>query len=35
MPFEDIKFNELTPMMQHWYSVKKKYPDTILAYRMG
>jgi len=22
-------------MMQHWYSVKKKYPDTILAYRMG
>ena len=35
MPFEDIKFKELTPMMQHWYSVKKKYPDTILAYRMG
>ncbi len=35
MPFEDIKFKDLTPMMQHWYSVKKKYPDTILAYRMG
>ncbi len=35
MPFEDIRFKELTPMMQHWYSVKKKYPDTILAYRMG
>ena len=35
MPFEDIKVKELTPMMQHWYSVKKKYPDTILAYRMG
>jgi len=35
MPFEDIKFKELTPMMQHWYSVKKKHPDTILAYRMG
>ncbi len=35
MPFEDIKFKELTPMMQHWYSVKRKYPDTILAYRMG
>jgi len=35
MPFEDINFKELTPMMQHWYSIKRKYPDTILAYRMG
>ncbi len=34
-PFEEIKFKDLTPMMKHWYSVKKKYPKYILAYRMG
>ena len=33
------KFKDLTPMMKHWYSVKEshisKYPDHIIAYRMG
>ncbi|MFX1589415.1 MAG: hypothetical protein ACFFC1_14780, partial [Promethearchaeota archaeon] len=21
--------------MKHWYSVKKKYPENLVAYRMG
>ncbi len=36
---EVLNLKDLTPMMKHWYSVKeqykKKYPDHILAYRMG
>jgi len=36
---EDLNFKDLTPMIKHWFSVKKKYkekyPDHILAYRMG
>ena len=32
-------FKDLTPMMKHWYSVKEshktKYPDHLIAYRMG
>ncbi|MFX0047080.1 MAG: DNA mismatch repair protein MutS [Candidatus Hermodarchaeota archaeon] len=36
---EDSKFKDLTPMMKHWYSVKanhqNKYPDHLIAYRMG
>jgi DNA mismatch repair protein MutS len=36
---EDRRFKDLTPMMKHWYSVKQnhkdKYPDHIIAYRMG
>ena len=35
MAFEKIDFKDLTPMMKHWYSVKKKYPQHLLAYRMG
>jgi len=36
MPFKDIDIKKLTPMMQHWASVRKKYPsEYILAYRMG
>jgi len=35
MPLEDINERTLTPMMKHWYSVKKKYPEHLLAYRMG
>ena len=35
MPIEDIDERSLTPMMKHWYSVKKKYPTHICAYRMG
>jgi DNA mismatch repair protein MutS len=27
--------NELPEMLQHWLEVKKKYPDYILAYRVG
>ncbi|MFX0043708.1 MAG: DNA mismatch repair protein MutS [Candidatus Hodarchaeota archaeon] len=34
-PFDKIKFKDLTPMMKHWYSVKKKFPQFLLAYRMG
>jgi len=35
MTFKDIKFKDLTPMLKHWYSVKKKYPENLVAYRMG
>ncbi|MFX1600291.1 MAG: DNA mismatch repair protein MutS, partial [Promethearchaeota archaeon] len=35
MTFKDIKFKDLTPMLKHWYSVKKKYPEILVAYRMG
>ncbi|MHA1148251.1 MAG: DNA mismatch repair protein MutS [Promethearchaeota archaeon] len=35
MPIEDIDQKSLTPMMKHWYSVKEKYPEHLVAYRMG
>ena len=35
MPLEDIDERSLTPMMKHWFHVKKKYPEYLLAYRMG
>ena len=35
MPIENIDERSLTPMMKHWYNIKKKYPDHLLAYRMG
>ncbi|TXT60460.1 MAG: DNA mismatch repair protein MutS [Promethearchaeota archaeon] len=35
MTLEEIDPKELTPMMKHWYSVKKKYPNHLVAYRMG
>lgn len=35
MSFENIDLKSLTPMMKHWYSVKKKYPQHLIAYRMG
>jgi DNA mismatch repair protein MutS len=36
MSFEDIDIKKLTPMMQHWASVRKKYPpEYLIAYRMG
>jgi len=35
MHFEEINFKNLTPMMKHWYSVKKKYENNLIAYRMG
>ena len=35
MSFEELRLKDLTPMMKHWYSVKHKYPDYLIAYRMG
>ncbi len=35
MLLNDIDPKKLTPMMKHWYSVKQKYPEHLLAYRMG
>ncbi len=35
MPLDDINVKSLTPMMKHWYAVKKTYPEHLLAYRMG
>ena len=30
-----IREKDLTPMMRHWYSIKKKYTEHLIAYRMG
>jgi len=35
MALDDIDPKKLTPMMKHWWSVKQKYPEHLLAYRMG
>ena len=35
MPIDDLNLKDLTPMMKHWYTVKKKYPNNLIAYRMG
>ncbi|MHA1255011.1 MAG: DNA mismatch repair protein MutS, partial [Promethearchaeota archaeon] len=35
MPIDDLNLKNLTPMMKHWYTVKKKYPNNLIAYRMG
>jgi DNA mismatch repair protein MutS len=35
MTLEQINEKDLTPMMRHWYSVKKKYAEHLVAYRMG
>lgn len=35
MSLDEINEKELTPMMKHWYSVKKSYPEHLIAYRMG
>ncbi|MFX1497429.1 MAG: DNA mismatch repair protein MutS, partial [Promethearchaeota archaeon] len=36
---KELSLKDLTPMMKHWFSVKnkykEKYPDHVLAYRMG
>jgi len=36
---EELNIKDLTPMMKHWFSVKErykeKYPDHLIAYRMG
>ncbi|MFX1571172.1 MAG: DNA mismatch repair protein MutS [Promethearchaeota archaeon] len=36
MSYKDIKFKDLTPMLKHWYSIRKRYPpEHLIAYRMG
>ncbi|MFX1275752.1 MAG: DNA mismatch repair protein MutS [Promethearchaeota archaeon] len=35
MTIEDINVKELTPMMRHWFEIKKQYPEHLIAYRMG
>ncbi len=36
---EELNIKDLTPMMKHWFSVKErykeKYPNHVIAYRMG
>ena len=32
---ENIKVEDLTPMMQQYLETKKEYPDCILFYRLG
>ncbi len=33
---EDINPKNLTPMLKHWYSIRKRYPpENLIAYRMG
>ncbi len=32
----EIDERKLTPMLKHWYSIRKRYPsDNLIAYRMG
>ncbi|MEJ2248469.1 MAG: DNA mismatch repair protein MutS [Candidatus Lokiarchaeota archaeon] len=32
---EDLDPKKATPMIKHWISIKKKYPEYLVAYRMG
>ena len=33
---EDIDPKKLTPMLRHWYSIRKRFPpENLIAYRMG
>ncbi|MFW9941822.1 MAG: DNA mismatch repair protein MutS, partial [Candidatus Thorarchaeota archaeon] len=33
---KEIKEKELTPMLKHWYSIRKRFPsDYLISYRMG
>jgi DNA mismatch repair protein MutS len=33
---EEINPKKLTPMLKHWYSIRKKFPsENLIAYRMG
>jgi DNA mismatch repair protein MutS len=33
---KEINERKLTPMLKHWYSVRKRFPsDNLIAYRMG
>ena len=31
----DVDLNKVSPMMKHYISVKKEYPDVIIFYRLG
>jgi len=31
----DVDINKVSPMMRHYISVKKEYPDVIIFYRLG
>lgn len=35
MKFKDIDIKSLSPMMNHYVSIKRKYPDCIIMYRLG
>ena len=35
MTYAEIDKNKVSPMMQHYLSVKEDYPDCILFYRLG
>ncbi len=35
MTYKDIDKSKVSPMMQHYLSVKEEYPDCILFYRLG
>ena len=35
MSIGQINERNLTPMMRHWFSIKKKYTEHLIAYRMG
>jgi len=35
MKMSDVDLNKVSPMMKHYISVKSKYPDVIIFYRLG
>ena len=35
MKLEDVDLSKVSPMMRHYISVKKEYPDVIIFYRLG
>ena len=35
MKIDDVDLNKVSPMMKHYISVKKEYPDVIIFYRLG
>ena len=35
MRWKTLDYEKLTPMMQHYISIKRKHPDCIIMYRLG
>ena len=35
LTFKDIEDQQLSPMMEHYVTEKRKRPDCILFYRLG